>query len=305
MGVFHVEQEDERDGATDKAEWVSESIGEGVVLAIRTGACEVAIQSSVQRIEIHRGASALGGLYRLDGVAMAAVGDEFILHENLVFPAAVAHGAPKRVLVLGGGDGGSVRRLLRIPAVGEIHVAEIDEAVVRAAESHLAPIHRGAFSDPRVHLHIADAAQVFDAQPDPEPFDLILFDLTDPIGSALPLYQPPFLERCRSHLTDRGILTLHTASPFYAPDQVRKILGGLRQEFPVVRPYFFPAPLYGGWWGMATAARWTDPATLTPADIDHRLNAWGVSDLDYYNGSIHVAQFALPNFIRRCLTPEP
>lgn len=161
MGVFHVEQEDERDGATDKAEWVSESIGEGVVLAIRTGACEVAIQSSVQRIEIHRGASALGGLYRLDGVAMAAVGDEFILHENLVFPAAVAHGAPKRVLVLGGGDGGSVRRLLRIPAVGEIHVVEIDEAVVRAAESHLAPIHRGAFSDPRVHLHIADAAQVF------------------------------------------------------------------------------------------------------------------------------------------------
>ncbi|MBL8446063.1 MAG: polyamine aminopropyltransferase [Zoogloeaceae bacterium] len=285
--------------------WISESIGDGVALAIRTGSCRAAVQSPVQQIEVHEGASALGDLYRLDGVAMAAMGDEFIYHENLVFPAALAHGAPRRVLVLGGGDGGSVRRLLRIPTVTDVQVVEIDPLVVQITRTQLPAIQAASLDDPRVSVTPMDAAGYFRTRADPGLFDLILFDLTDPGGAAQPLYERPFLQDCRAHLSDGGLLALHTASPFYSLARVRALLVELAQDFAVVRPYFFPAPLYGGWWGMVTAAPWSDPATLTSATVDHRLAKWGLLDLDYYNGEVHVAQFAQPNFLRRAIAlPE-
>lgn len=275
-----------------------EALGPDVAMEIVGRRRLSAGRSPHQTYEAWDTASPFGRLYRLDEAFMAAEGDEFIYHENLVFPAAMTHPNPRSALILGGGDGGSARRLLLLPSMARILMVELDAQVVRLARDHLAAIHGGSLDDPRVEIRYQDALQFLGGGTVRERFDLILFDLTDPGGPAAPLYQPPFLRRCREALTEGGILTLHTASPFFQPERLRTLLDALRQAFPVVRPYFFPAPLYGGWWGMACASEGPDPAALPAIEANDRLVGRGIGDLRYYNGNVHEAQFVLPNFLR-------
>lgn len=278
---------------------LDETLAPDVRLRIDPERTVAAQKSPFQTIEVWDSAS-FGRLYRLDGSLMATIADEFIYHENLVFPAAACQAHPREALILGGGDGGSARRLLRIPSIRRVRVVELDAAVVALARDHLADIHHGSLDDPRVDLRIGNAID-FLAEPvtaaTPR-FDLILYDLTDPTGPAAPLYQHDCLAQCRARLALGGLLTLHLASPFYQTERVTTLLASLRACFPVVRPYFFPAPAYGGWWGMACAAVDADPAALAPEAVDAWLSERQIDDLAYYNGAIHAAQFALPNFLR-------
>lgn len=281
---------------------LTEALGTDVAMEV-VGVRRLTVgRSRYQTYEAWDTASPFGRLYRLDQAFMAAEGDEFIYHENLVFPGAMTHLGPRSALILGGGDGGSARRLLRLPGMDRILMVEMDAEVVRLARDYLAVIHGGSLDDPRVEICYQDALRFLGDDHVGERFDLILFDLTDPRGLAVPLYQPPFLRRCREALADGGILTLHTASPFFQPGRLRTVLEALRQVFPVVRPYFFPAPLYGGWWGMACASAGPDPAALSAAEANDRLVARGIGDLRYYNGNVHEAQFVLPNFLRDLLS---
>jgi spermidine synthase len=246
--------------------------------------------SPFQTVEVHDTAP-FGTLFRLDGHFMTSEKDEFFYHENLVHTAAIAHPAPEKALIIGGGDGGSAEELLKYPTMKSVTLAVID-----VARKYFGTVHRGALSDPRLAIKVEDGfAFVRRAA---ETYDLVVLDLTDPGGASEPLYTADFYRACASRLNPTGAMTLHIASPVAHPDRIRSGLANLRAAFAVVSPYLVTVPLYGGLWMMACASATLSPAYLTPLDVDRRIAQRKVRDLQYYNGDMHRASFAMPNFVR-------
>ena len=252
-------------------------------------------RSPFQDVEVHD-SKPFGKLFRLDGHFMTSEKDEFFYHENLVHMAALSHPNPRRALIVGGGDGGSAEELLKHPSMQAVTLAEIDAAVVDISRKHLGNVHRGSLDDPRVDLRIEDGFAY--VRGTAEKFDLIVLDLTDPGGPSTPLYTVDFYRACASRLEPGGAMTLHIASPIAHPDRIRTGLSSLRQAFPLVRPYLASIPLYGGLWMMACCSATLDPAALPSQEIDRRIAERAIRDLQYYNGSVHGAALALPNFVR-------
>ncbi|MCM2327964.1 MAG: polyamine aminopropyltransferase [Lysobacter sp.] len=238
----------------------------------------------------------LGRVFRLDGFNMTSERDEFFYHENLVHPAAVAHPAPRRALVIGGGDGGSSEELLKHSTIELVHLVELDPEVIEVSKAQFGKVHRGAFDDPRLEVTIGDGLAYLRATG--TRYDLVAMDLTDPVGPSLELYSPATFALARGAMAEGGALVLHMGSPFSHPDRVRQTLASLRAVFRVVAPYFVHIPLYGSIWGFACASDSLDPRAVEPAEIDRRLAGRGVGDLQYYNGEVHRAVFALPNYVR-------
>lgn len=250
------------------------------------------VVSPHQRIEVWETAR-LGTLFTLDGRPMTATGDEFIYHECMVHPAALAHPEPKKALVLGGGDGGAARQLLKHPGIERIVVAELDEAVVQMARRHLNAVHRGALDDRRVELVIGDAARFVDATR--EQFDLVVFDLTPPDSPAAELYTQRFYTRLKAAMTPRAALSMHLGSAQFHPQRAAALLRGLRGSFAIVHAMSAYVPLYGSLWLMAIASDTLDAAALFKHDIEARLAARRIAELQYYGAGLHPALFALPH----------
>jgi spermidine synthase len=252
-------------------------------------------RSPYQSVEVHDTVR-FGKLFRLDGCFMTSEKDEFFYHENLVHMSALSHPSPERALIVGGGDGGSAEELLKYPSIKSVTLCEIDLAVVDISRKHLASVHRGALDDPRLTLRIGDGLEyVRDAT---EQFDLLVLDLPDPIGPAAALYTPEFYRSCAARLSPVGAMTLHIASPIAHPTRIREGLTALRAAFPLVTPYLASIPLYGGMWMMACCSVTLDPRKLTAHEVDRRIAQRGIRDLQYYNGDVHRAALALPNFVR-------
>lgn len=246
---------------------------------------------------------AFGCIFRLDGCFMTSERDEFYYHENLIQVPASAHEGIRTALIIGGGDGGSAEELLKQPTIERIVLAELDEKVVEISRRYLHAVHRGALDDPRVDIRIGDGMKYVneDGPARGDQYDLIVLDLTDPVGPAEALYAENFFRACRSLLAPGGALSLHIGSAIFNPEQVKMLVARLRSVFRCVRPYFLNIPLYGGLWGLATASDSLDPLRLSAAEIDQRLAARGIAHLQYYNGDIHHAQFVLPNNLRQLL----
>ena len=238
----------------------------------------------------------LGRIFRLDGFNMTSERDEFFYHENLVHPAAVAHPHPRRALVIGGGDGGSSEELLKHSTLEVVHMAELDPDVIEVSKARFARVHRGVFDNPRLKVTVGDGLAYLRGTS--VRYDLVSMDLTDPVGPSVELYSPATFALARGAMTPGGALTLHVGSPFSHPDRVRQTLANLRQVFPLVTTYFVHIPLYGSIWGFACASDSLDPRSLPPEEAERRLAARGVGDLQYYNGEVHRAMFALPNYIK-------
>jgi spermidine synthase len=238
----------------------------------------------------------MGKVLRIDGANMTSERDEFFYHENMVHPALIAQMNPRSALVIGGGDGGSSEELLKYASIERIVMAELDPEVIRVAREHFQSVHRGALDDPRLEIRIGDGYAYL--RETSETFDAVVMDLTDPIGPAEALYSVDFYENCNRVLTDTGTLTLHIGSPFFHRERFATSVKRLREVFTIVRPYLVHVPLYGAWWGMACASRATDPLALTEEVVETRLRERSISDLQFYNGAMHRAVFAMPNFVR-------
>ncbi|HTP48706.1 MAG TPA: polyamine aminopropyltransferase [Casimicrobiaceae bacterium] len=252
-------------------------------------------QSPFQAVEVHDTVP-FGKLFRLDGHFMTSEKDEFFYHENLVHTSAIAHPAPERALIVGGGDGGSAEELLKYPTMKSVTLVEIDLAVIDISRKYLDVVHRGALGDPRLEVKVEDGlAFVRNAS---GTYDLIVLDLTDPGGPSEPLYTADFYRACAARLNPTGAMTLHIASPVAHPDRIRVGMANLRAAFATVVPYLVPIPLYGGLWMMACASATLNPSYLTPLEVDRRIAQRRIRDLQYYNGDMHRAAFALPNFVR-------
>jgi spermidine synthase len=257
-------------------------------------------QTKFQKMEIYE-TPYYGRMFRLDGYNMTSEREEFVYHENLVHPALTAHAAPRKVLVIGGGDGGSSEEALKHPSVEQVTMCEIDEDVIRVAKEHFFAVHRGAFDNPRLRVVIGDGMKFI--RETQERFDLIALDLNDPMGPAQPLYSTEFFHQCRTALAPGGALVLHIGAPVARPERVADIAQRLNGVFRIVRPYTMYVPLYGAQWAMAVCSDKLDPKALTADEIDRRIEHRRLQDLRFYNGETHEGVFALPNFIRDLVNP--
>jgi spermidine synthase len=262
---------------------------------IRSSRRHETFHSGLQDVEVHDTES-FGTLFRLDGHFMTSEKDEFFYHENLIHMAAITHDQPRRALIVGGGDGGSAEELFKHPSIEHITLVEIDQAVVDISRRYLQHVHRGSLDDPRLTLKIEDGFAY--VKTSTESFDLIVLDLTDPGGPSTQLYTPEFYRACADRLGDNGIMTLHIASPLASPARIRETLQRLREAFGHVVPFLTSIPLYGGLWLMAICSQQADPHRLTAEAVEMRLQERGIRHLQYYNGAMHGAALALPNFIR-------
>ncbi len=256
------------------------------------------VQSSFQLIEIYDTPD-LGRLMRIDGVNMTSSRDEFFYHENLIHPAAIAHPRPETALIIGGGDGGAAEELLKHPSITACDLCELDGDVVALAKQYLQDIHHNIFVDPRLNVTIGDGLRYL--QNSVKKYDLIYLDLTDPTGEAAALYTADFYATCRSKLNIGGALTIHLGSPFAHPERVNAAIGNLGAVFEHVCPYFLHIPVYGATWGFAVASDVIDIAAVESAQVNARLEARQISQRQFYNGNMHQAILALPEYVKALL----
>jgi spermidine synthase len=285
--MFHVKQ-----SLRDDAQF-SEELADGVALRLTRTRPPSVTRSAFQQIAVENN-PVFGGLYRLDGEAMAAAADEFMIHECLVHAVALPHPAPKKALVLGGGDGASARELLKHPGLAVV-VAELDPAVVAAVRRELPALPGGAFESPRVRLMAGDAAaSLAQLSAAGERFDLILFDLTAPEDPACAhLHGEDFLHRCAAALTPQGCVHVQLGSPFYQPQRLAAV-------FPQRLARLISVPLYGGPWLLAAASTSAQPDPDC-ATLESRLAERTIGPLRYYNAALHGASRVLPNYVRALL----
>jgi len=294
------------DPETQSGELLLEWLNEDSAYGFRAARRIETVRTPYQTLEVFD-TPQWGRLFRLDGCYMTSERDEFFYHEAITHPVAIAHPAPASALVIGGGDGGSSEELLKHPSMRRVVMAELDAEVVRVARQHLGKVHRGVFDDPRLHIEIGDGwalvermAQANQAGGN-ERFDLIVLDLTDPGTPAHRLYTADFFRLLRGVMRPGAAVALHIGSPVFKPELVTHLLRELASVFPVVRPLGLYVPLYGAFWGLCVASDSLDPLAIGPQVVEERLRARGIDDLRYYNGDVHPALFALPNFFRELL----
>ena len=231
----------------------------------------------------------------LDGVTQTTEADEFIYHEMLAHVPILAHGTAKKVLIIGGGDGGMLREVLRHPSVEKCTIVEIDRSVVELSKTYLPGHSNGAFDDPRASLVFADGAE-FVRSPD-DTYDVMIVDSTDPIGPGDVLFEDTFYANTRNCLTPDGLLVTQNGVPFMQPDELRNSLTHLRQFYDDVSCYIATVPTYvGGPMAFGWATNTTDHRQTTVEALTKRFNT-AAFQTRYYTPDVHKAAFALPPYI--------
>ena len=235
-----------------------------------------------------------GRVLTLDDVVQTTEGDEFIYHEMLTHVPILAHGAAKRVLIIGGGDGGMAREVLRHTSVGHVTMVEIDAGVVAFSKKYLPSLSAGAFDDPRLNLVIADGAEFVRESADR--FDVIIVDSTDPVGPGEVLFTDTFYGRAKSCLAEGGILVTQNGVPFLQGEELTNTMRAFKALFRDATCYMATIPTYAGGpmafgWGTDGTARQTSPEVL-----EQRFEAAGISTR-YYTPQVHTGAFALPRYV--------
>ncbi|RJO71374.1 MAG: polyamine aminopropyltransferase [Myxococcales bacterium] len=266
--------------------WYRELVRDAYGLTIRIDRMLVETQSPFQKIAVFENA-VLGRVMTLDGAMMLTERDEPNYHEMLVHPAIFAHPQPRRVLVIGGGDGGALREIVKHPEVEEAVLCEIDPAVIEAARAHL-PFTAEGFASPKARVHVGDGVEFIRAHK--ASFDVILVDSTDPKGFAEGLFRAPFYEDVKRALRTPGIFVQQTESPWYEDVDWPRAYAELGKIFAGVYPYGAAIPMYPtGYWTFAFASDQLDPWNQYDPGRAARLTG-----LKYYAPEHQRAAFALP-----------
>lgn len=238
---------------------------------------------------------AFGRMMMLDGVTQTTEADEFIYHEMLAHVPILAHGNAKKVLIIGGGDGGMLREVLRHSNVEKCTMVEIDSSVTELAKKHLPNHSKGAFDDPRTNL-IFDNGAAFAASPD-DKYDVMIVDSTDPIGPGEVLFENTFYGNTRNCLKADGILVTQNGVPFLQSDELRNSLAHLRQFYSDVSCYLATVPTYiGGPMAFGWASNEGRHRTVSVESLCKRFSEAAFSTR-YYTPEVHKAAFALPPYI--------
>jgi spermidine synthase len=256
-------------------------------------------QTAFQKIEL-LDTDEFGKVLLLDNITQIGERSEYCYHEPMVHPAMCSHPKPESVLIIGGGDGGILREVLKYPVVKRIELVELDDQVISFARKHLKRVHRGAFSDPRVRINIADGRGFTSEHP--AEFDIIIMDMTDPSGPSRLLYSREFYRTARAALRSKsGIFVMHSESPIVRPAAFASISKTLHSVFTHVNQLYTYIQMYGVLWSFALASTENCTAGITRAKIDRKLHHYGIAGLKIYNGETHLAMQTPYPFISELL----
>ncbi|MBU0520126.1 polyamine aminopropyltransferase [bacterium] len=249
-------------------------------------------QSQYQKVEMFETA-AFGKLLALDGAVMLTEAHEFIYHDMLVHIPMLSHPEPKRVLIVGGGDGGTAREVLKHRTVETVDMVEIDVEVVEVSKRYLADL-ACKLDDPKLNLYIQDAIEFVHDKEDI--YDVVLVDSTDPIGPGEGLFNRSFYRDVFNILKPDGIVAVQSESPFLLGREVPQIFTKLQSVFPLTRLYWAPMPCYPyGTWTFTYCSKSGMEPIIRRTDEAEEIE----DECKYYNRKIHQASFVLPNFIRK------
>jgi spermidine synthase len=246
--------------------------------------------------------AAFGRVMALDGVVQTTERDEFIYHEMMTHVPLLAHGAAKKVLIIGGGDGAMLREVSRHTAIEQITMVEIDAGVVTFCKQYLPNHSAGAYDDPRFNLVIDDGVNFVTQTA--EKFDVIISDCTDPVGPGESLFTSEFYAGCKRALNENGIFVAQNGVCFLQQDEALNSHRKLSHYFSDVSFYQAAIPTYYG--GIMTFAWASDNPALRQLDaaiLQHRFTAAGLN-CRYYNAAIHTGSFALPQYLLNALADQ-
>jgi spermidine synthase len=279
-----------------QAEWFTEIYGDTTAFSVRYSRKVLDTNSDFQKIQIFD-TDALGRVLILNGCFMVTEKDSFIYHEMLVHPAMGVLSEPRKVLIIGGGDGGAVTEVVKYPTVESVTLCEIDPLVVDSCREYFPEISRG-LSDPRAHVVCEDGAAF--VKNFTEKFDLVLVDSTDPVGPGAALFETTFYESIRKSLKKGGAAVFQTESPLFMGDVFSKTVQDLRLVFgsEAATPYLATIPSYpGGLWSFTFCSESVAPVRKEPWELPLELTR----TLQYYDPHVHSAAFALPVFVRKMM----
>ncbi|MBI1976590.1 MAG: polyamine aminopropyltransferase [Candidatus Omnitrophica bacterium] len=280
--------------------WFSETLHPSVRQTLKIKEVLHSGKTPFQKIQIVD-TEQFGNTLILDGVVQTTEKDEFIYHEMMTHVPLFSHANPKRVLVIGGGDGGIVREILKHP-VDEVYLVEIDEQVMTFSKKYLPTICKGAFQDARTRVRVEDGAKFITNQTDP--FDIVIIDSTDPMGPAKVLFSKKFYQSIKRILSPEGILARQTGSTMFQPNEWMENYRQLKEFFLEVHPFVIAVPTYiGGFFSLTFASDKTNPSAL---DLEMLKARYGELRLKtrYYNPEIHQSCFRLPEYMKSRLPVE-
>ena len=251
------------------------------------------IDTPYQRIDVIE-TEEFGRALVLYGSLMIADGDTGAYNEMIAHVPLFVHPRPEEVLVIGGGDGGCVTNVMMHAGVKRCTICEIDEMVIETSRKYF-PKLTGGFDDPRLRRIIKDG-KIFISETD-EKFDIVILDLSDPIGSAADLFQKSFHQAVFDRLNDDGILVAQSESPLFNPKTVTAIYENLKDIFPIVKMYTCLMPIYPScYWSFAFCSKKYHPLDDFNSDRYAKTNLDGCT---YYNKDIHFGSFALPQYVKK------
>lgn len=234
-----------------------------------------------------------GRMLVLDGMVQTTIADEFIYHEMIALLGLNTHPDPQHVLIVGGGDGGALREVVRHPRVQKATMVEIDQRVVEASKQFLPEISSALHGHPRAELVIADGIKYVEERK--KEFDLIIVDSTEPVGPAISLFSPEFYRSVYEALKDDGLLVAQTESPFYNADLIRRIFLSISDIFPITKLCLASIPTYpSGLWSFTVGSKKYDPENIQEENCPPLKTR-------YYNPELHRAAFKLPEFVKEII----
>jgi len=267
----------------------------GFGIAIKVKEVLFSDQSPFQKVEIIDTDSALGKILTLDDLMMTTEGDEFFYHEMISHIPMMNHKCPKTVLVIGGGDGGTVREVLKHDTVEKVILCEIDGMVIDVCKKYL-PTIAGKLDDPKVEVLVEDAIEYIKDKENE--FDIVLIDSTDPMGPGEGLFTEEFYTNVKKSLKKDGIVAAQSESPVVNKEEIKKMYSLLKKVFPITSTFTSPIPTYpGGYWAWAFCSEEVEPLSY----IDESRCAEITKSCQVYNKEYHQARFALPNFLKNLL----
>lgn len=276
--------------------WYTEQHTDYVRFSMKVKEQLVNKQSDYQHIAI-LDTEEFGRVLTLDGYLMVTEKDEFIYHDMIIHVPMATNPEIKKVLVIGAGDGGSIRELTRYPGIERIDMVEIDQMVVELCKEYI-PQTACRLDDPRVHIYYEDGLKFIRRKVNE--YDLIIVDSTDPFGPGEGLFTKEFYGNCFKALNDKGILVNQHESTYYDEyvEAMKRAHLRIKETFPIAKVYQAHIPTYpSGHWLFGFASKLYDP--LKDLDAD-RWNALGLKT-KYYNTALHVGAFALPNYVKEQL----
>ncbi|MEJ2021383.1 MAG: polyamine aminopropyltransferase [Maritimibacter sp.] len=279
------------------SKWVTENLHADYAQSLRISEMLYDSETEHQRLKVFQN-DTFGRVLTLDDVVQTTEGDNFIYQEMMSHVPIFAHGAAKRVLIIGGGDGGMAREVLKHNSVEHVTMVEIDAGVVTFSQTYLPMLSQGAFDDPRLELVIADGAEFI--RETEGGYDVIIVDSTDPIGPGEVLFTDTFYGHAKRALATGGILATQNGVPFMQGDELTNTLRAFKALFADWTCYLATIPTYAGGpmafgWGTDGDTRQVSLDTLQA-----RFDAAGI-ETDYYTPEVHLGAFALPGYVKKLL----